>query len=66
LSFPGLSQPAAAESSPPVLNWSKQQPATHPPALVAASMAYDAAVGTVVLFGGEAGNHRRVLQGTWV
>jgi hypothetical protein len=36
-----------------VLNWVKQDPATHPPARRQAMMAYDAATGTVVLFGGE-------------
>jgi hypothetical protein len=33
--------------------WAKLQPATRPPALEGASMAYDAATGTVVLFGGD-------------
>jgi hypothetical protein len=35
------------------LNWTQQQPSAHPPSLVRASMADDAAVGTVVLFGGQ-------------
>src|SRR5690242_14799971 len=49
---PGLSRPAALATSSPALTWTKQAPATSPPARWAASMAYDAATGTVVLFGG--------------
>jgi hypothetical protein len=43
--------------------WTQQHPATSPPAREYAAMAYDAATGTVVLFGG--GNSRRSFAGTW-
>jgi hypothetical protein len=43
--------------------WTKQAPAVHPPARFWASMAYDAATGTVVLFGGSNGN--RDFGDTW-
>jgi hypothetical protein len=33
--------------------WAEQAPAVSPPAMFAASMAYDVADGTVVLFGGQ-------------
>jgi hypothetical protein len=36
--------------------WTKQAPAVHPPGRFWASMAYDAATGTLVLFGGTNGN----------
>ena len=42
--------------------WTKQAPATSPPARDAASMAYDAATGNVVLFGGFASG---TLGDTW-
>lgn len=45
-------QPAVLASSAPAPTWTKQAPATSPPDLASASMAYDAATGTVVLFGG--------------
>jgi hypothetical protein len=50
---PGAGQSAALASSLAVLNWTQQAPATSPPARVGASMAYDAATGTAVLFGGH-------------
>jgi hypothetical protein len=43
--------------------WTKQHPAVHPSPRDEASMAYDAATGTVVLFGGFNGD--RVFGGTW-
>ena len=48
--------------------WTKQAPATRPPAREFASMAYDAATGNVVLFGGEnAPRPRRHLDlGLWL
>ena len=50
--------PAAGQSSPAsVLTWTQQAPAVHPSARYGAAMAYDAATGNVVLFGG--GGHRR-------
>jgi hypothetical protein len=55
--------PAALASSQPVLNWTKQSPATSPPARDYASIAYDAATGNVVQFGGFRDG---VLGGTWV
>ncbi|MGP8061009.1 MAG: kelch repeat-containing protein, partial [Acidimicrobiales bacterium] len=44
--------------------WTKQYPATSPPARAYASMAYDAAIGQMVLFGGldASGN---TLGDTW-
>jgi hypothetical protein len=42
--------------------WTRQHPAVHPPALTNASMAYDAATSTVVLFGGYDGER---LGQTW-
>ncbi len=46
-------QPAVlASSSAP--DWTQQAPATSPPARDFASMAYDAATGNIVLFGGPA------------
>ena len=57
--------PLAAQASPTVAaTWTKQAPATKPPGLFLASMAYDAATGTAVLFGGE--TTREVFYGgTW-
>jgi hypothetical protein len=43
--------------------WTKQAPAAHPSAAFAPSMAYDAATGNTVLFGG--GNSHGSLSGTW-
>jgi Galactose oxidase, central domain len=60
---PGAGQSAALASSLAVLNWTQQAPATSPPARVGASMAYDAATGNAVLFGGL--GNRSVLGGTW-
>ena len=47
--------------------WTEQSPATSPPARSEASMAYDAATSTVVLFGGITGSagHHTWLRGTW-
>ena len=47
--------------------WTEQSPATSPSARSAASLAYDAATGTVVLFGGTGGipGHPTFLRGTW-
>jgi hypothetical protein len=44
----GVSRSAALASSSSVLDWTKQSPATHPPARSDAAMAYDAATGKVV------------------
>src|ERR1700690_109906 len=45
--------PSAVQAGPTsVPAWTKQAPASHPPARDAASMAYDTATGTAVLYGG--------------
>lgn len=62
---PGLWQSAALASSSPVLNWTKQAPATSPSARIDASMAYDPATGNLVLFGGKLPGNGRVYNGTW-
>jgi len=49
----GLPGPVALAGSSPVLTWTKQNPASSPPALANAPMAYDAATGTAVLFGSD-------------
>src|SRR5215469_366233 len=56
---------AASASSSVALNWTKQHPATLPPARVDAPMAYDAATGNVVLFSGYT-NLETALGDTWV
>ena len=61
----GRSQPVALASSSSVLNWAMQAPATSPSARVGASMAYDAATGNMVLFGGAA-LHNAEFGDTWV
>jgi hypothetical protein len=55
-------QPAALASSAPAPTWTQQAPATSPSPRAGASMAYDAATGTVVLFGG---GDRYPVGGTW-
>jgi hypothetical protein len=46
--------------------WTKQAPATSPPAREGAAMAYDAATGTIVLFGGANGSQgTHFLRDTW-
>jgi hypothetical protein len=61
LGVAGVSPPVALAGSQPVPTWTKQHPATSPSARVYASIAYDAATGNVVLFGGADG-----LGDTWV
>jgi hypothetical protein len=56
----GVVPSAALAGSSSVPDWTKLAPATHPPARWAASMAYDAATRTAVLFGGDVNAH-----GTW-
>jgi hypothetical protein len=46
---PSAVQASVVDSVP---GWTEQAPATHPPSVAGASMACDAATGTVVLFGG--------------
>ena len=57
-------QPAVLASSSPALDWTQQAPATHPPAR-AAAMAYDAATGKVVWFGGGDPAGSRAFGDTW-
>jgi hypothetical protein len=62
--------PAAVASASPqqALNWTEQSPAASPPARSFASMAYDSANGTVVLFGGSTSARGSVgssLGDTW-
>jgi hypothetical protein len=59
----GMAPPAAQASSVLAATWTKQAPAVHPPALVDAAMAYDAATGTAVLFGGQ--THKSLIGETW-
>jgi len=59
---PGAWQSVAVASSSPVLNWTRQAPATSPSARYGASMAYDAATGTITLFGGDTA---KLLADTW-
>ena len=61
----GAWQSAAVASSSLVLNWTRQTPATSPPVLSGQPMAYDAATGNVVLFGGLNGAGVRPLNDTW-
>src|SRR5215469_10760499 len=60
----GVSGPVALASSSPGPTWTLQHPATSPPARFWTSTAYDAATGTVVLFGGRAASP--ALGDTWV
>jgi hypothetical protein len=59
----GMAPAAAQASSAPDPAWTKQAPASHPSGRDVPAMAYDAATGTVVLFGGE-GIHG-LLHDTW-
>jgi len=59
----GMVPPAVQASSAVATTWTKQAPAASPPARRHAAMAYDAATGTVVLFGGE--KLGGVLGDTW-
>src|SRR6266566_4121955 len=63
--IPGACQSVALASSYSILNWTKQHPAASPLARWDAPMAYDAAAGNVILFGGEHGTGN-VLRDTWV
>jgi hypothetical protein len=59
----GAVSPATAAASSQALDWTKQAPAASPPGRQGAAMAYDAANGTVVLFGGD--GNKATLGGTW-
>jgi hypothetical protein len=63
LGVAGMPSPIALATSQPVLNWAKQSPTASPSARDYASIAYDAATGNVVLFGGHGSG---VLGDTWV
>ncbi len=54
---------SAVQASAAAAAWTQQHPPTSPPRLVGASMAYDAATGTVVLFGGV--NSTFFFDSTW-
>jgi len=58
----GVSQSAALAASSPGLTWTKQALAASPSPRWDASMAYDAATGAVVLFGGGSASP---LGDTW-
>jgi hypothetical protein len=62
---PGAAQSAALPGSSSALAWTKQHPAASPSARWGAAVAYDAATGTVVLFGG-ADQTDAPLDDTWV
>jgi hypothetical protein len=59
-----LVSPNVQASSVLAATWTQQTPATSPPVRDAAAMAYDAATGTVVLFGGGQGRAGN-LSDTW-
>ncbi len=59
----GLAPAAAQAGSVSAATWTRQAPAASPPARYGAAMAYDAATGTVVMFGGY--NPHFLLTGTW-
>jgi hypothetical protein len=56
---------AALAGSSSVPAWTRQHPAAAPPARARAAMAYDAATGTVVLFGGFRTVPLRADTWTW-
>ena len=60
----GMVPPAVQASSAPTPTWTKQAPPVRPSARRGAAMAYDAATGTVVLFGGSAQGAAQ-LGDTW-
>src|SRR5215472_4159431 len=60
----GMVPAAVQASSASVPTWTQQAPAVHPSARIAQAMAYDAATGTVVLFGGH-NSRRGALGDTW-
>jgi hypothetical protein len=62
----GLAPAAAQASSASAPTWTKQHPAVHPYLRWGASMAYDAATGTAVLFGGYTRHRNEYSADTWV
>ena len=61
----GMVPAAAQASSAPVPVWTRQHPAAHPFQRAYPSMAYDAATGNVVLFGGQQGRLTPTDHDTW-
>jgi len=59
---PGITAGASMPTSPEA-TWTRVSPATSPPVRDSASMAYDSATGSVVLFGGANGGSD--LNDTW-
>jgi len=59
----GMVPAAAQASSASNPTWTKRLPPVHPVGRYGGSMAYDAATGTVVLFGGQLG--KSLLDDTW-
>jgi hypothetical protein len=60
-----LGMTPAQVSSASTQTWTQQDPAVHPPARDCAAMAYDAATGTAVLFGGYRSNREAGDTWTW-
>jgi hypothetical protein len=59
----GMAPAAVQAGSPSIPGWTKRASATSPVDRVDAAMAYDAATGTAVLFGGATAY--RILDDTW-
>jgi hypothetical protein len=59
--------PSMAKPTTPAANWTQQTPAESPAVRQSASMAYDPAIGKVVLFGGvnSNGGEAEVFEDTW-
>jgi hypothetical protein len=56
---------AALAGSSQVPSWTKQHPATHPSGRQSEAMAYDAATGNLVLFGGANDKKNLLFHDTW-
>lgn len=63
LAVPAAVPSGALASSPTGLTWTQQHPAVSPHPRANAAMTYDAATGTVVLFGGI--SNQTAFTGTW-
>jgi hypothetical protein len=61
----GAVPPAALAGSSSAPDWTQQAPVTSPSGRTEASMAYDPATSTTVLFGGDVGNLSHPIGGTW-
>src|SRR5205809_7187970 len=62
IALPAASAALASAAAP---NWTRQTPATSPLPRTNAAMAYDAAAGTIVLFGGRVNGVQRGDTWTW-